>query len=38
MTGCEARSILRQVAAALAGCRQRGVLHGDVKPENVLLR
>jgi calcium-dependent protein kinase len=30
------KSIIRQLASALAYCHERGVLHGDVKPEQVV--
>eukprot|EP00936_MAST-01D_sp_MAST-1D-sp1_P002129 g2129.t1 len=32
------RAVASQVGAALALCHSRGILHTDVKPENVLLR
>ena len=32
----QCRRILRQLASALSYCHARGVVHGDVKPENVM--
>lgn len=34
----EARDLLREIAGAVAHLHSRGVVHGDIKPENVLLR
>ena len=33
----EAATVMRQLLSALADCHRRGVLHRDVKPENLLL-
>ncbi|XP_036382166.1 serine/threonine-protein kinase pim-1-like [Megalops cyprinoides] len=34
----EARCVIKQLLAALRHCEERGVVHRDVKPENILLR
>lgn len=38
VTSHQAIAIIRQIAAALACAHDHGVLHGDVKPENILFR
>ena len=37
LTECECRNVMAGIAAALSLCHARGVAHGDLKPENVLL-
>ncbi|HEY0971963.1 MAG TPA: serine/threonine-protein kinase [Gemmatimonadales bacterium] len=38
LSAAEARRILREIAVALAHVHAHGVVHGDLKPDNVLLR
>lgn len=38
ITACEALTLLRQAALALSELHQRGLVHCDVKPANLLLR
>lgn len=37
LTEMQARQIVSQIVEALIQCRDRGVFHRDVKPENVLV-
>lgn len=37
LSECECRNVMAGIAAALSMCHRRGVAHGDLKPENVLL-
>src|SRR5699024_4052760 len=38
LAAAEARRILRELAAALAHVHAQGVVHGDIKPDNVLMQ
>lgn len=34
----EARVIISQLAQAIRACHRQGVIHGDIKPENIICK